>query len=115
MNRQSVLSLLASAILVMAGCATNPSEQLADFSKDAIILRDAIDALYPSKDRYGQGQAVDSAVSQMIEVAHATNDAMTFYKSVTAVAVATRDEHVKPFPPDAYRTYRHEDSMMLPY
>lgn len=90
-------------------------EQLDDFSEDASILGDAIDALYPSKDRYGQGQVVDKAVSRMIDVAKSTNDAMLFYKSVAAVAVATRDEHIIPFPPEDYRAYRREATMMLPY
>ncbi|MEL6686109.1 MAG: S41 family peptidase [Pseudomonadota bacterium] len=40
---------------------------------------------------------------------------MIFYKAVIDVAVAAQDEHVIPFPPEAYRESRRDGRVMLPY
>lgn len=85
------------------------------YAGDAHALRDALLTLYPSLDRFDQQGDVLAALDRLDMVAAAAIDPMTFYRAVVDVAVSTKDEHVIPFPPSAYRDFRREEQMMLPY
>ncbi|MEO1489093.1 MAG: S41 family peptidase [Pseudomonadota bacterium] len=104
----------ALALFPMHAVAAS-SDEAPTLKQDAAILAAALRQLYPSYDRYGQGEAVDAALARLAEVARADPDPLTFYRAVTDVAAVTRDEHVIPFPNSAYRSSRREGRMMLPY
>lgn len=110
--------LLPLGVALLSACAS-PDGTLAPanqgFADDAAILREALTELYPSLDRYGQRDDVLAALDSMDALASGPPDSMAFYQAVVRVAVATRDEHVIPFPPEAYRASRRQGRMMLPY
>lgn len=110
--------LLPFGLAMLTACAA-PDGALAPANQaletDAAILREALVELYPSLNRYGQRDDVLAALDGMDILASGSPEPMEFYQAVVGVAVATRDEHVIPFPPDAYRTSRREGRMMLPY
>lgn len=116
MIKQLRMFLLVTASII--GC--NPMQysfanDANQFSRDAEILRSALFELYPSLDRYGQVEGVSSALERLDEIAATTNEPMEFYRTIVDVAVATRDEHVIPFPAENYRKARREGKMMVPY
>lgn len=88
---------------------------LVDYSADAKALRQALDQLYPSLDRFGQAADVTAALDRLDALATENPQSMAFYRAVTEVAVSTRDEHVIPFPAEDYRASRRAGKMMLPY
>lgn len=114
--RKLTLSLLIAGL---AGCALNTtqaqSENVPAFSEDAVILRNGLLELYPSYNRFGQGEALTAALDRLDEIAADTDDPMVFYRAVADVAATARDEHVIPFPSQAYRQSRRDGQMMLPY
>lgn len=95
------------------GASDNRVEPL--FADDALILREALVQLYPSLDRYGQKEDVLSALDRLDRIASTTQEPMAFYRAVVDVAVSSKDEHVIPFPPEAYRASRRSGRIMLPY
>lgn len=114
-NRSVSCRLSLGLGLIVAGCSVAETQPSSDYATDAAILRSAIYDLYPSIDRYDQEGDVQAALAELSDVAENTANDMEFYKAVVAVAAATRDEHVIPFPPDSYREYRRNAAMMLPY
>lgn len=102
----------------MVGCTEPPAAPAptADsYQEDAEILRAGLLELYPSLDRFGQGEEVLKALGALDRAAATTTDPMEFYRAVAEVAAAAKDEHVIPFPSSAYRQSRRDGKMMLPY
>jgi len=105
-----VLSLFLSAQSPAFTLADHP-----DFSADAETLRAALTELYPSYDRYDQGDALTRALDALDVLAGETTDPMVFYQGVAQVAAAARDEHVIAFPPAEYRAHRRASAFMPPF
>lgn len=110
--------LLSACALSLLPTSTNTLAQTKDetsFAKDAAILRESLEALYPSLNRYGQQDAVYNALNRLENTAQRETDTLSFYRAVVDVTVATKDEHVIPFPSEAFRNERRTKSEMLPY
>ncbi|MEO0698466.1 MAG: S41 family peptidase, partial [Pseudomonadota bacterium] len=109
---------LMAFVAVLAIVSSTPSshaEPSPGFSNDAAIVRAGLSELYPSLDRFDQQEDVLRALDRLDEIASQTNDANAFYRAVAAVAAATRDEHVIPFPSEKFRQDRRDGRTLLPY
>jgi len=110
--------LLTWVFVMLAACTSHGASDARVeplFADDALILREALLQLYPSFDRYGQKEDLLSALDRLDRIASTTQEPMSFYRAVADVAVSSKDEHVIPFPPEAYRASRRSGRMMLPY
>lgn len=115
-SKTVAISLLAMSL---AGCGVYETQAQPTvtpaYGEDAVILRNGLRDLYPSYNRFGQGEDLTAALDRLDEIAADTRDPMVFYRAVAEVAAAARDEHVIPFPSEAYRQSRRDGQMMLPY
>lgn len=112
----------AAVLAGLCGCTAVPKtvqsseqEPSSGLAKDAEILRAGLEQLYPSLNRFAQKDEVMIALARLEETALSDRDEGEFYRAVTEVAVATRDEHVIPYPSAQYRHSRRSGQMMLPY